>query len=173
MSREFGFLFKYEHYNKDGELVWSQDWSPNQFSDDGFEHMFDLYFRGATAPTGFEIGLTGSAPLQDDSIAQIGTKEIDNATEGYARQGVDRDDTASGFPTLALDGGDMQIESTTVQFENTDGSVAWDGATHAFLTAVMAGDDIFVCWQALSTTRTLQPGDKLNVTIKAKGKQPA
>ncbi len=168
--REFGFMFKYEHFNKDGELLWSQDWSPNQFTDDGFESMFDLYFRDEAAPTGFKVGLvkTGEALSQDDSIGDV--VEPDNAGEGYARQSLDRDEY--GFVTLALDNNDMQIVSDTVQFHNTDGAVAWEAVIEAFLEAEMAGTNVLVCWQELSTTRTLQPGDKMNVTMKMKGKQP-
>ena len=163
--RELGFDYNFRHYDKNGNLLYNSGWLPNQVSDDGFELIYDVFFRGATAPTGFSIGLAKVPISQDDSLDDV--TEITGTS--YSRQTVER--SAVGFPTLALDSGDMQIVSKEVVFENT-GETAWDGATDAFLVADLA-TDVLVCWRALSSTRTLQPGDKLNVTMKIKGKQPA
>ncbi len=160
-----GFDFKFIHTNKDGEVLYDSGFQPNQMSDDGFESMFDVFFRDATPPTGFEIGLTTSNPSKDDSIGDL--NEVSGTN--YSRQTVEKNST--GFPTLGLDVGDIQIETKQVEFENTNPSTAWDTATDGFLSAVMSGtDDVFVCWKALSVNRTLQPGDKLHVIIKQKGK---
>ena len=169
---EIGFLFKYEHLNKDGEVIWSQDWSPNQFADEGFYQMFDIYFRGCTtAPDAFKVGLVHTALYQTSTIVQITGVEV--AGTGYARQTLLRATSTGGFQTLALSTGDMQIVADSVQFESTSADTAWTTASHAYLIAHMTGaTSQFVCWQALSTGRILQAGDKLNVTIKAKGKQP-
>ena len=169
--REHGFEFRFQHIRA-GEVIYDSGFLPNQVSDEGFEQMYDIYFRGqTTVPSGFEIGLTKSAPTQSSDIAAIALIEPDNATEGYARQTVERSNT--GFPTLALDASDMQVVTKEVEFENTDAEESWEAVTHGFMSAVMADDDKFVCWRALSAERTLEPDDKLKVTIKIKGEQPA
>jgi len=166
----WGVDFRFIHKNGAGVVLFESGWVPNHMTDDGFELLFDVFFRGATAPTSFEIGLASAAISQTDSLENVTELAVQY---GYAREGVDRDDTASGFPTLELDGGDMQIESTTVQFENTDETEAWAGATDAFLVGVMTGDDILINYRPLSVTRTLQPNDTLDVTFRVKGEQPA
>ena len=160
--REHGLDFKFVHKDRTGKVLDDTGFLPNHVTDDGFELMYGVFFRGATVPTGFQIGLNATALSQTSSTVN----EITGG--GYARQTVARNTT--DFPTLELDGGDMQITTKTVQFENTHASEAWDGAVTGFLWA--AGSDKLVCYRPLSTTRVLQPGDTLDVTIRVKGLQP-
>ncbi len=170
-----GFEFRFVHTNKNGEVLYDSGFQPNQMADEGFEQMFDVYFREGAAPEKFQIGLATVNPAQTTTLLTVA--EVSNTGDGYERQDVLRDNSADGFPTLALDDDNMQIESKMVEFENV-GSGAWDTATDGFLTAVMDEDypddnnDKFVCWKALTVGRILQIGDKLNVQIKQKGKQP-
>ena len=163
--RKHGFDFRFIHKDKDGKILDDSGFLPNHMTDAGFELMYGVFFRGATAPTGFEIGLSTLG------LTQTSTTVTEVTGTGYARQAVARD--AIDFPTLALDAGDMQVITKTVQFENTDASVAWDGAVAGFLHSVGAGAAKLICYRPLSATRTLQPGDTLDVTIRIKGLQPA
>lgn len=168
--QDLGLEFRFVHKNSDGEVKNDSGWLENHMTDDGIQAMYDVYFRGSAGPDGgFEIGLNTQALTQTSSFADL----VEVTGTGYGRQAVARDDTASGFPTLALDNGDMEIETTTVTFENT-GSSAWDSAVDGFLNSVDATDgELLVAFRPLSTTRTLQPGDTLDVTIRIKGLQPA
>lgn len=165
--KQIGFDFAFTHTDARGNVLYESGWLPNHMTDDGFQLMYDVFFRGASAPTKFMIGLNTANLSQTDSLGDL--SQVSGG--GYALQDVLRDASADGFPTLALDGGDMQLTSTTVQFENTHGSEAWTGAVDAFLLADLA-TDVLICYRPLSTTRTLHPGDKLDVTIKIKGEQP-
>jgi len=162
-----GLDFRYVHKDSRGNIISDSGFMPNHMTDDGVEQMYDVFFRGAAGPDGgFEIGLNTQTLTQTSSFADL----VEVTGTGYARQAVSRDNT--GFPTLALDSGDMQVETKTVTFENTGGS-AWDGAVDGFLNSTDAVDgEVLICYRPLSTTRTLQPGDTLDVTIKIKGQQP-
>ncbi len=175
VNDRFGFDFKFTHKNKDGEVLWQSDWEPNQMADEGFEQMFDIYFRGqATTPSKFQIGLVKEDLDKDDTITEIIAKEIEDilGDSTYVRQDVERDDTADGFDLDMDENYDVEIISTVVEFINNHPTDAWTPATHGFMTAVTAGGDKFVCWKELSTTRTLQSEDQLNVQIRQKGKIP-
>lgn len=170
MKDIMGFDFKFEHLDKNGNVKYSSEWLPNQLSDEGFEQMFDIYFRGqATVPNNFQVGLAASNPSQTTTIATV--DEVSGA--GYERQDVNRDDSSDGFPGLGLDtDDDMMISATQVTFENTSTTTPWTTATDGFISAVMSGTDKFVCWRGLGVTRTLEPGDELRVTMRQKGIQP-
>jgi len=168
--RKLGFDFRFVHKDSEGNIKENSGWLPNHMTNDGVEEMYDVYFRAASAPdNGFEIGLNTQSLSQTSSFADL----VEVTGTGYSRIAVTRDSTSSGFPTLALDNGNMQVETATVTFENT-GSSAWDGAVDGFLNSTDSVDgETLICYRPLSTTRTLQPGDTLEVTIKVKGQQPA
>ena len=168
-EERLGFNFRFVHKDAEGNVIDDSGFLPNHMTDDGIQEMYDVYFRGGSVPdNGFEIGLNTLALAQTSSFVDL----VEVAGTGYVRQAVTRDDTASGFPALALDAGDMQIETSTVQFENT-GATAWDGAFDGFLNSTDSIDgETLIAFRPLSATRTLQPGDTLDVTIQVKGQQP-
>ena len=166
--RDLGLEYKFIHKNEDDEVLYNSGWLKNDMTDDGLEEMYDVYFRGESAPDSpFEIG------LNNDSLSQ--TSSFEDLTEvtgtGYSRPIIERNTT--GFPTLALDNTDMQVTTKTVTFENT-GSSAWTEAVDGFLLSNDSGNGYrLISFKALSAPRTLQPGDTLDVTINIKGTQPA
>lgn len=166
MSNNLGCNWRFVHTNGSGDVLYDSGWKPNQMGSEGIEQMYDIYFRGkSTVPSKFQIGLLKSAPNKSSTVASL--SEVTGT--GYARKDVERSNT--GFPTLALDGGDMQVTSKEVTFKNT-GSTAWAGATHGFMSAVTSGGDKFVGWNSLIVSRVLQPNDELHVMIQLKGQQP-
>jgi len=162
---KLGFNFRFVHRDRNNNILYDSGFLPNHVTDDGFEMLYDVFFRGATAPTAFEIGLAQNSLGKTSSIGDI--TEVTGT--GYSRKAVDRDDTASGFPTLELDQTDMQISSVEVNFENT-GETAWDSAEDGFLAST--GEVALICYRPLAQTRTLHPGDTLDVTINVKGLHP-
>jgi hypothetical protein len=85
---------------------------------------------------------------------------------GYARQEITRDNT--GWPTLALDGGDFRVVSTTETFTAAGGTIG--PVTYAFLctNAATGTTGKFLVFNALSSSRTLNDGDSLDVTMRVK-----
>lgn len=168
-EERLGFNFRFVHKDAEGNVIEDSGFLPNHMTDGGIEELYDVYFRGGSVPdNGFEIGLNTLALAQTSSFIEL----VEVAGTGYVRKAVTRDGTASGFPILALDVGNMQIETATVQFKNT-GVSAWDGAVDGFLNSADSIDgETLVAFRPLSITRTLQPGDTLDVTIKVKGQQP-
>lgn len=152
------------------------DRAENQLYDQGEQDLLEVFFRAATAPTTFNIGLLKStySILETDTMTQIGPAELTNALDGgySARQVVARDGTASGWPTSSLQGGDWQITSLQVTWTATG---AWtETAGYMFLMsggtttpANTTGKIIAVA--ALSPTRQLQAvNDTLKVTYNLK-----
>ena len=168
--KNLGFEFKFVHKDSNGNVKENSGWLKNHMTNDGFEEMYEVFFRGDAGPDGgFEIGLNTQSLTQSSSFNDL----VEVTGTGYSRQTVTRDDTNSGFPELNLSDGDMEIATTNVTFENT-GSTAWDEAVDGFLNSVDSTDgEILICYRPLSTSRTLQPGDTLDVTIKVKGQQPS
>lgn len=165
--RKLGFDFRFIHRDSENKIINDSGFLPNHMTDDGIEEMYAVYFQGAAGPdSGFEIGLNTQSLVQSSSFADL----LEVTGDGYARKAVPR--SAVGFPTLALDNGDMEITTHSVTFENT-GTAEWSGAVDGFLNSNdSVNGNTLVCYRPLSTTRTLFPGDTLEVTIKVKGQQP-
>ena len=164
---DLGFDFRFIHRDGEKNILNDSGFLPNHMTDDGIEEMYAVYFQGSAGPDGgFEIGLNTQTLTQTSSFTDL----LEVSGDGYTRKAVPR--SAVGFPTLALDNGDMEITTHSVTFENT-GAVEWSGAVDGFLNSTdSVNGEKLVCYRPLSTTRTLFPGDTLEVTIKVKGQQP-
>jgi hypothetical protein len=148
------------HRNKEGEIL-DEAILQNTLMDEGEGNMLDVYYRGATGPTSFFVGLFNDTPGETDSLTDLTGEPT---TNGYERQEIEASET--GFPTLALDGGDFQAESKTVTFEADGG--AWGPVTHAVLATSEDNSGLAVAFVALQATRTLQDGDSLEFSINIK-----
>jgi hypothetical protein len=148
----------------------------NALYDQGEQDVLELYFRAGTAPTTLQLGLlkTAYTILETDTMTQVAGQELTNASDGgySARQSVNRDGTAAGWPTSALTGGDWQITSVQVTWTATG---AWtDTAGYMFLShdstttpANTTGRVVAVA--ALSPTRQLQAvNDNVKLTYNLK-----
>ena len=153
--------WKFDHRDKNGKIVWSQDWTPNALADEGEQAILDVFFRAATAPTTFYLGLYNDTPVETDGLSDL-TGEP--STFGYAREEITRDNT--GWPTLALDSGDYQLTSATVQFGATGGS--WGPVTYAVLATTANDTGLLIAFVALSQSRTLNDGETLDVSMALK-----
>jgi hypothetical protein len=155
---------------RDGEVIWeAKDLEAriNGLMDEGENHILDVYFRNATAPSSFYLGLgnNGGTPGVPAETATLATITEVSGT-GYARQTVER--SSVGFPTIQkdTDTGDWEVISKDVTFTNT-GSTNWTAADYLFLTDVASGTEgKLIATVATSVSRVLDPNDSLVASIK-------
>ena len=67
------------------------------------------------------------------------------------------------FTEAATGTNDRKVTTKTVTFTASGG--AWSGAVHTFMGTTTDDSGKLICAAALSTTRTLQDGDSLQVSI--------
>jgi len=146
----------------------------NQLYDQGEQDVLEGFFRNATLPTDFKIGLlkTSYALLETDTMTQVAAQELSNASDGgyAARATVTRD--ATGWPMSQLVSGDWQLTSLQVVWTATG---AWtDTAGYMFL---MSGGNTtpgnttgrIIAAAPLNPTRQLQAvNDNVKVTYNLK-----
>lgn len=149
------------HSKEYAELVGDQPWTPNSFTDELEQDILDVYFRAATAPTEFYIRLCNDTLADTDSLADVIGEPSGN---GYTAQLIER--SATGFPTLALDGGDYQLTSSTETFTASGGAIG--PVTQAYLATTSNNTGLLLNYVALSQSRTLADGESLDATIRIK-----
>lgn len=144
-------------------LLAEQPFTENALADEGEENILDVYFRAATAPTTFYLGLLNSTPTDTTTLATMTAEPSGN---GYSRQQIERNST--GWPTLALDGGDFRAVASVETFTAAGGTIG--PVTYAFLctNAATGTSGKFLVYNALSSSRTLNDGDSLDVTMRVK-----
>jgi hypothetical protein len=152
-------VYHFECRDSAGNIKW-QETRRNALANEGQQEMLGVYLQGTTAPSAYAIGLTSMTFAKTTTYATITNEPSGN---GYARQTINRDGTAAGWPTLALDVGDYQAISKAVTFTST-GTIG--PVTSAFL--VSATNNKLISYTALSTSRTLSTGDTLQITYKVK-----
>lgn len=152
-------VYHFECRDASGDLKW-QETTHNALANEGQQEMLSVYLQGGTAPTAYAIGLSSMTFAKTTTYATITNEPSGN---GYARQVINRDATASGWPTLALDSGDYKATAKQVTFTAT-GTVG--PVTSAFLVGTPTNK--LTSYTALSTSRTLAAGDTLQVTYSVK-----
>ena len=152
-------VYHFECRDSAGALKW-QETRHNALANEGQQEMLAVYLQGTTAPTAYAIGLSSMTFAKTTGYAGITGEPSGN---GYARQTINRDGTAAGWPTLALDTGDFKATSKTVTYTSS-GTIG--PVTSAFL--VSATNNKLISYTALSTSRTLASGDTLQVTYAVK-----
>jgi len=158
--REIGSM-SFRCYDAQGNLKWEELDRTNSLADEG-EYMFlDVTLRAGTPPSTFYLRLFNDTPVDTDTLGSITGEASGN---GYTAQEITRNTT--GWPTLALDSGDMQVTSTTETFTASGGS--WGPVTYCVLATTTDGTGKFVSYVALSQSRTLANGESLQVTYKLK-----
>jgi hypothetical protein len=83
-------------------------------TDRGHYDIMDIALRAATGPTNFYGALINDTIVGTDDWSDISTNEITGT--GYAQQTINRDGTAAGWPTLALDSSEEQIIGKKITF---------------------------------------------------------
>ena len=155
--------WSYRQINKDGEVLWEQDWTPNVLADEGEQLILDVFFRNATAPTNFYIGVVNDTPGEGDTLS---TLTGEPATGGYSRSSYLVERSNTGWPTLEVDGTGYRVVSTTETITATGASIG--PVTYAFLATSSDNSGDLIAYNALSQSRTLADGDSLEITMRIK-----
>jgi hypothetical protein len=147
-------LWKFEHVSPEGDILWSQGWTPNALANEGEQYVLETAFRGGTAHANFYIGLINDAGIAEtDTLATMAGEPSGN---GYAR-------SLCTFGATSLVGGDYETDSTQETFTSS-GTIG--PVDHAFLTDASSGTTgDFLAYVPLSTPRTMASGESLNVTV--------
>ena len=154
--REIGSM-DFRCFDAQGNLKWEELNRPNSLADEGEYLFLDVVLRGVTPPTNFFLRLFNDTPTETDTLGSLTGEPTQN---GYASCTVEGNTT--GWPTLALDSGDHQAQSSTETFTASGGS--WGPVTYC----VLATSTKLVSYVVLSTPRTLASGESLQVTYKLK-----
>jgi hypothetical protein len=134
-----------------------------QFTQAGLQLIFDVFFRGATAPTGFAVRLVNDTVLITDNWADVSANELPSAG-GYTTGGYALNKDATDFPTLVNDGNDVRLDTKEVSWTAT---ADWATAVTAVcLVADMATDQL-VAFENISSVQP-QNGDTVAWTVKMK-----
>jgi hypothetical protein len=153
-------VYHFECRDATGKIKWTET-RKNALANEGQQEMLAVYLQGATAPTGYALGLSSMTFAKTTGYAGITNEPSGN---GYARQTINRTAIAGGWPTLALDVGDYKATASTVTF--TASGAGFGPVTSAML--VSATNNKLISYTALSTSRTLAAGDTLQVTYAVK-----
>lgn len=126
---------------------------------EGLQFILEAAFSEEQAvPANFYVGLcTDASVAEDASLADL----TELSGNGYSRQTVASDNT--DFTSAAAGTNDRKVTTKTVTFTASGG--AWSGAVHAFIGTTTDDSGKLVAVAALSTTRTLQDGDSLQVSM--------
>lgn len=126
---------------------------------EGLQFLLEAAFsEEQSVPANFYIGLcTDASVAEDAALADL----IELSGNGYARQTVASDNT--DFTSAGAGTNDRKVTTKTVTFTASGG--AWSGAVHAFLATTIDDTGKLIAAAALSTTRTLQDGDSLQVSM--------
>lgn len=171
-SRAHGW-YDLECYGADGILKWA-DRADNALMNEGQFAILDIAFRNGTAPASWFMGMfkntLATVPATTSTLASLnvaGPYELTAGSDpGYtARQPINRDATAAGWPTLTTSGSGEKITSVQVQWTAT---ANWtDTIRHVFITTIATVGDTtgkLVSVAQLPADRLLQNGDVLKVT---------
>lgn len=153
-------VWKFKKFNKFGKLIeeWEQE---NALADEGEEYVLGVALRGVTMAVNCFLRLFNDTPIETDGLADL-TGEP--STNGYAVQTIEN--SATGWPTFALDGGDFMLTSSEETFSASGGS--WGPVTYAVLATSSDNTGKLIAYVALSQSRTLADGESLKCTISIK-----
>lgn len=131
----------------------------DEYCEEGLQHLQEVaYNEIQSVPVNYYIGLCEDASVAENANL-AGLTELSG--NGYAREAVASDNT--DFTSASTGTNDRKVTTKTVTFTASGG--AWNGAVHAFLATTIDDTGKLVAVAALSTTRTLQDGDSLQVSI--------
>jgi len=126
---------------------------------EGLEYILETAFTEAqSVPANFYVGLCTDASVAEDAVLADLAELSGN---GYSRQTVASDGT--DFTEAATGTNDRKVTTKTVTFTASGG--AWSGAVHTFMGTTSDDSGKLILVAALSTTRTLQDGDSLQISI--------
>ena len=134
----------------------------------GHQDILSVYFQGGTVPSAFAMRLFNDTVVGTDNWADISANEIPSAN-GYVTGGVtiNRDATASGWPTLALDSNEMMITGKKCSWT---ASGNWATAVTAVTIVADKATDQLICYANITAQQPLT-GEVISWTPKYKLKK--
>lgn len=148
------------HYDRNGNMLYHEI-ELNDLADEGEKNMLETFFRAENAPTTFYLRLYNDTPAETDGLADLTGEPSGN---GYSAKEIERSST--GFPTIEQDSGDWRVVSKTVQFVASGGSIG--PVTYMVLATSSDNSGKLIGYKALSQSRTLADGEKLDCTLRIK-----
>jgi len=118
-----------------------------------------LYFSTETFYVGLYNGSIGESTI-------LSTVPGEPVGHGYSRQAIERSEV--GWPTIELDDNDWRVVSKTVSITAVGGSIG--PVTGAFLCTSLDNTGVLTGAVAMSVSRTIPAGDKIEFVIRAKQK---
>jgi hypothetical protein len=168
--REIGIL-DFVAYNAEGDVIWTEH-IHNAIADEGEQNALQCWLAGTNcAATNYYLGLSDSTSpcsiAEADNLATASTGEP--STNGYARQTIAK---ATDWTIAQISSGTdgctetncYRATSATKTFSASGGS--WGPVNCAFLGTSSDNTGKHISWAALSTSRTLNTGESLQVTYK-------
>lgn len=134
-----------------------------KFTQPGFTDFFDVYFRGATVPSGFAVRLVNDTVLITDNWADISANEK-ASSGGYTTGGVSLTKDATGFPTLANDVNDVRCDTKEASWT---ASADWSTAVTAVCLVADKATDQLLAFENITSVQPLN-GATIAWTIKLK-----
>jgi hypothetical protein len=149
-----------------GEVIWIEE-KKNIIPDEGEKALVDTFYRANSAlyfaSAYFYVGLYKGSINESTILATIPGEPSGN---GYARTAVERSEI--GWPTIEQHEGDWRVVSKTLTITASGGSIGpVDGA---FLCTSLNNTGVLIGAVAMSVSRTIPAGDKIEFTVKAKQK---
>jgi len=152
-------LLEVKHY-RDGKCIWEEHNIPNTWHNEGQEFVlansFDTDF-GTSIPDYYYLALDNRTTLSaTDTMASITGEPTSN---GYERVAIS---SSAGF-VIGAESGVVEATSAIVTFVATIGS--WGPVRNAFLTTRDDNGGYLIASAALSSIRTVNPGDSITIRI--------
>lgn len=153
----FKHIYKFEAFDKDGNLKW-EDEVHNLVTNVGLDEILDKFWKGSTYSASHYVGLQDGTPTNaagDTMSSHAGWTEVTAYSEGtrealtlgsVSSQSVDNSASKASFS--------ISSDSTTV-----GGAFVTTNSTKGGTTGILVGE------AALSSDRSLDSGDTLNVTV--------
>lgn len=149
-----------------GRVLWEET-KKNIIPDEGEKALVDTFYRGNSslyfAAATFYVGLYRGSIGESTVLSTVPNEPSGN---GYARTAIER--SAVGWPTIEKHETDWRVVSKTITITASGGDIGpVDGS---FLCTSLNDTGVLIGAVAMSVSRTIPAGDKIEFTVKAKQK---
>jgi len=152
---------------RNGKIIWEMKDHPNMIVNEGEKALVDTFYRANSATyfaaAYFYVGLYKGSMTEGTVLVTIPGEPTGY---GYARTAIERSNI--GWPTIEFHENDWRVVSKTVTITAAGGSIG--PVSGAFLCTSLNNTGTLIGAVAMSVSRTIPTGDKIEFTVKAKQK---